>query len=114
MKLSKMVVQYNQQCMRCRKNYVLVSGRNNYPLCYECQKTELNQPIKDKKMKEFFNIPEEFYKESQFLRNIKIYYIKFKELSEKQKEFFKKVVEEMKNSAKKKEAYTSKSPNLPI
>jgi len=94
------MVQYKQLCFRCKKNYVLVSGRNRFPICYECQKKELHKKIKDKKMKKFFDIPEEFYKENIFLRNIKIYYLRTKELSEKQIEAFKKTVKKMKEESK--------------
>ncbi len=90
------MAKYKQKCMRCKENYVLVSWKQKYPLCYECQKKELHQKIKDPKMKKFFDIPEDFYKQSAFLRNIKIYYIKFKTLSEKQIEAFKKTVEKLK------------------
>jgi len=89
------MAKYKQRCFRCKKNYVLVSGRNNYPICYDCQKTELNQEIKNKKMKKLFNIPEEFYKENFFLRNIKLYYLRNNKLSEKQVQAFKKTTKEM-------------------
>ena len=46
-------------------------------------------------MKKMFNIPEEFYKENAFLRDIKINYLRFGKLSEKQIEFFKKAVKKM-------------------
>lgn len=75
---------------------VVVTPSVRFALCYDCQKDELHQEIKDNKMKKFFDIPEEFYKESLFLRSIKINYIKFGKLSEKQIEWFKKVVNEMK------------------
>lgn len=90
------MAKYKQRCMRCKENYVIISWKQKYPLCYECQKKELHQEIKDKKMKKFFDIPEEFYKQSAFLRNIKIYYIKFDTLSEKQIQAFKKTVEKLK------------------
>lgn len=93
-----MFVKYRQRCMRCRQNYILISGRQKYPLCYDCQKEELHKKIKDPKMKKFFDIPEEYYKEDLFLRNIKLYYLKFGELSEKQIEAFKKTVEKFKKS----------------
>lgn len=76
---------------------VVVSSRTRFPLCYDCQKDELNQEIKDQKMKELFDIPGKFYKENIFLRSIKINYIRFGKLSEKQIEIFKKVVNELKN-----------------
>lgn len=75
---------------------VLVSSKTKFPVCYDCQKEELQGEIKDKKMKEMFDIPEEFYRESLFLRSIKINYLKFGKLSSKQLEWFKKVVDEMK------------------
>ena len=90
---------FKQKCVACRKNYVLVSGRQNYAVCYDCQKKELHKKIEDPKMKKMFDIPEEFYKENSFLRSIKLNYLKFKNLSEKQVAAFKKVVKQMKDSA---------------
>lgn len=83
----------------CKKNMVLITGRNQFPICYDCQKGELQGEIKDPKMKKMFDIPEEFYKQSGFLRSIKSNYLKFGKLSDKQIEFFKKAVKEMKESA---------------
>jgi hypothetical protein len=94
------MAKYKEKCRRCKKNYVLVSWRNRYPLCYDCQKTELSQDVKDPKMKRMFKIPEEFYKESPFLRDIKLKYLKFDSLSPKQITAFKKVVKEMKAERK--------------
>lgn len=86
---------YKQRCNKCKKNYVGVVGRQDYVLCYDCQKDLLNGEIKDPEMKKLFSIPEEYYKESLFLRNIKIYYLKFEKLSDKQIEAFKKVVDKL-------------------
>ncbi len=72
------------------------SKRDRYVICYECQKKTLNQEIEDPKFKKLFDIPEKFYKENNFLRNIKINYLNYKNLTEKQIEAFKKVVEDMK------------------
>lgn len=91
-----MAVKYKQLCSKCKKNYVVVTYRQNYPLCYDCQKEDLNKSIRNPEMKKLFNIPEEYYKNNSFLRNIKLNYIKFKNLSEKQIEAFKKVVKKMK------------------
>ena len=55
--------------------------------------------IKDPKMKKMFDIPEEFYKENSFLRDIKIKYLKFGELTEKQIAAFKKTVENLKKES---------------
>jgi hypothetical protein len=99
-----MAVKYKQKCSRCKKHYVLASWRKSYVLCYECEKKDLNQEIKDPKMKKLFNIPEEFYKENSFLRSIKLNYFRFENLSDKQIEVFKKVVKDMKKEAKEKVA----------
>ena len=91
-----MAVKYKQKCFICKKNYVVVTGRQRWVICYDCQKSELKGEIKDPKMKKMFNIPEEFYKENSFLRDIKSKYLKYKELTENQINAFKKVVKEMK------------------
>lgn len=55
--------------------------------------------ITDPEMKQLFDIPEEYYKESMFLRNIKINYLKYGNLTEKQIAAFKKVAAKIKESA---------------
>jgi len=92
------MAKYKQRCIRCRKNYVIITGRQNFPVCYDCQKKELSKEIKNRKMKKLFDIPEDFYKENFFLRSIKINYLRFGGLSEKQIEAFKKTVEKMKEN----------------
>ncbi len=94
-----MAIRFKQKCMRCKKNYVTVSRNQRFVLCYECQKGELKGTIKDPKMKKLFNIPEEFYKKNSFLRAIKSNYLKYKNLSEKQIEAFKKTVKKLKESS---------------
>jgi len=91
-----MAFKYKQKCWRCKKNYVTATYRNKYVTCYDCEKNELHTEVKDKKMKKFFDIPEELYKKSAFLRSIKVNYLRYGALSEKQIESFKKVVKEMK------------------
>lgn len=91
-----MALRFKQKCNRCRKNYVLVPRMQSYVICYECQKKELGGEIKDTKMKKFFDIPEKFYEENSFLRSIKINYLRYGNLTEKQIEVFKKVVKDMK------------------
>ena len=91
-----MRIQYKQKCARCKKNYVLVTSRNRFAVCYECQKGELHGEIKDAKMKKMFDIPEEYYKKSAFLRDIKINYLDYGKLTDRQIEAFKKVVKNMK------------------
>ena len=91
-----MAIEYQQKCFKCKKNYVVVTGRQKFAVCYECQKQEMEGEITDPKMKKLFDIPEEFYKRNSFLRDIKINYLRYGRLSEKQVEAFKKTVKEMK------------------
>ena len=91
-----MKVLYKQRCAKCKKNMVKIISRRQFPICYDCQKDELKGKIKDPKIKKLFDVPEEFYKESPFLRSVKSYYLKFDKISEKQIEFFKKTVKELK------------------
>lgn len=91
---------YKQKCKRCNKNYVVVTWRQRFPICYDCQKREMSGEIKDPKMKRMFKIPEEFYKENAFLRSVKINYLRFGDLSEKQVEAFKETVKKMKEERK--------------
>lgn len=87
---------YKHKCKRCYKNYVIVTSRSGYPLCYDCQKSEMEGEITDPKMKKMFNIPEEMYKNNMFLRSIKINYLRFGKLSERQIEAFKDAVKKIK------------------
>lgn len=87
---------YKQKCFRCKKNYVTVTWKNRFPLCYDCQKGEMVGEITNPKLKKLLDIPEEFYKDNSFLRSIKINCLRYGTLSEKQVEFFKKSVEKMK------------------
>lgn len=88
---------YKQLCNKCKKNFIIVNGREKYALCYDCQKKYLEGEIKSEKMKALFDIPEEYYKDNLFLRNIKIYYLRFGKLSEKQINAFKKTIESYKS-----------------
>lgn len=104
-----MAIRFKQKCFRCKKNYVIVGRGQKFVLCYDCQKNELKGEIKDKKMKKLFDIPEEFYEKNSFLRDIKINYLKFGKLTEKQIEAFKKTVEKMKNPKELKTEPASKN-----
>ena len=90
-----MVIKYKKQCNRCRKNYVIANYRTRNIVCYECEKKELSGEIKDTKMKKMFDIPENLYKDTPFLRSIKINYLRYGKLSEKQISTFKKVLKEL-------------------
>lgn len=89
-------IKYKQKCSRCYKNYVLVTYKDRFPICYECHKPEMQGVIKDKAMKKMFDIPEDFYKENSFLRKIKINYLKYGELTQPQIDAFKLVVDKIK------------------
>ena len=67
--------------------------------------------IKDAAMKKMFDIPEELYMKNAFLRDIKIKYLRFGSLSDKQLDAFKKVSKELKE--KKKEAKKESKKNEP-
>ena len=95
-----MAIKYKQKCFICKKNYVTVTRGQRFVICYDCQKSQLKGKITDPKMKKMFDIPEEFYKENSFLRDIKYKYLKYKELTENQINAFKKVVKEMKKDKK--------------
>lgn len=103
-----MIIKYKQKCSKCRKNYVAVTNRQSYPLCYDCQKPELSGKIKNPRMKKLFDIPEDFYKENSFLRNIKASYLRMGVLTKSQMDAFKKVVKSIKDEKK---AKGSESPS---
>ncbi len=94
------MVQYKEKCRRCKKNYVLVTWKQRYVVCYDCQKQSLQGEINDPVMTKCFNISEELYQNNIFLRNIKISYLQFGQLTEKQIEAFKKAVKQMKLARK--------------
>ena len=101
-----MAFKFKQKCIRCKKNYVISTRSNRYVVCYDCQKKEMEGEIEDPKMKKMFDIPEEFYKANSFLRDIKIRYLRYGQLSERQIEAFEKTVVKMteaKKEAKKEE-----------
>ncbi len=95
-----MAFKYKLKCIRCKKNYQLASRRDKWVLCYECHKPEMEGKIEDPEMKKMFDIPEQFYIDNMFLRDIKIKHLKYGELSEAQVNAFKKVVDKMKEVAK--------------
>ena len=91
-----MAIQFKIKCMRCKKNYVIVTHRmHGFVQCYDCEKGQLEGEIKDKAMRAFFDLPEEFYRDNRFLRSVKIQYMRFGSITEKQREFFVKAAEQM-------------------
>lgn len=74
----------------------MVSRGAQFVTCYPCQKAEMSGEIKDADMKKMFDIPEELYMRNAFLRDIKIKYLRFGQLTDKQIDAFKKVSKELK------------------
>lgn len=95
-----MAISYKHKCSRCKTNYVKVIWKQRYPVCYECQKRELDGEIKDPKMKKLFDIPEEYYKENAFLRDLKITYLQYRNLTDKQIQALKKTIQKIKEEKK--------------
>ncbi len=94
---------FKQRCGLCKKNMVLMYSRKQYPVCNECELKQISHPIENPEYKKFFDIPEKFYQESYFLRNIKASYLRFDSITDRQKEAFLKTVEDMKVGKKKEE-----------
>lgn len=94
-----MAIQFKQKCSRCRKNYVVTTSRQRYVQCYDCEKSALDGEITDPEMKKLFDIPEEFYMENAFLRDIKINYLRYGKLSDKQVAAFVKTVKKMESNS---------------
>lgn len=94
------MAKYKILCYKCKKNYIPASWKDKFVACYDCLKRELSTEIKDKKMKKMFDIPEKLYEENAFLRSIKLNYIRYEGLSEKQIEAFKEAVKKLKNPVK--------------
>lgn len=96
-----MAIKYKKKCFRCQKNYVSATYRDRYVVCYECQKKQMQGEIKDPKIKKLFDIPKEFYKQNSFLRDIKVKYLQYENLTERQIEAFEKTVKKMKEEKDK-------------
>lgn len=90
-----MAIEYKQKCLKCKAKYVLSTRRNRVVICYECLKQDMKGEIIDPVMRKLFDIPEEYYQNNSFLCDIKIKYLKYNNLSEKQLDAFKKVVAEL-------------------
>lgn len=71
---------------------------------------EIEEPIEDEEMRAFFDIPRTFYEQTPFLRSIKKNYLRYEALTEKQREIFLKVVEELKSGKPRERKATRKRP----
>ena len=91
-----MRVKFQQRCVRCKKNMVPMHSGRQFPICSQCQLKEINQPISNRKMAKFFDIPHDLYEHSSFLRSIKSHFLRFGSLTTSQRSTFIKVVKELK------------------
>ncbi len=85
---------YQQRCIVCKKNMVLITYYKQRPVCLQCEMKDISEEITDPKWKKFFDIDPALYQKSSFLRSIKRNYLRQGMLTAKQKEIFKKVVKE--------------------
>jgi hypothetical protein len=74
---------------------VMFSGRQ-FPICVDCHMKRIDKPIDNSKFRKLLDIPQESYRKSLFLRNIKESYLRFGTLTKKQIEAFKKTIKELK------------------
>ena len=91
------MAKYKQKCIICKEKWALVNHYREKPMCKDCEQKLMQKPIKDIKFKKMFNIDQKLYEESSFLKSIRLNYARFGSLSGKQVEYFKKVVDELKN-----------------
>lgn len=91
------MIKYKTKCGLCRKNMALVTYAKQFPVCKECQMKQLKQKITDPYYKKLFNIDPKLFEENDFLRSIKINYLRFEGLTDRQVEAFKRTVEELKD-----------------
>jgi hypothetical protein len=85
---------YQQRCILCKKNMVLITFYKQRPICLPCEMKDISDPIENPKWKKFFDIDPTLYEKSSFLRSIKRNYMRQETLTPKQKEMFLKVVKE--------------------
>lgn len=93
---------YQQRCIACKKNMVLITFYTQRPVCVQCEMKDISDPIENPKWKKFFDIDTALYEKSSFLRSIKRNYFRQETLTPKQKEMFLKVVKEGAQGRRKK------------
>ena len=85
---------YQQRCIVCKKNMVLITYYTQRPVCMACEMKDISEAITNPKWKKFFDIDPALYEKSSFLRSIKRNYLRQGMLTKKQQEMFLKVVKE--------------------
>lgn len=88
-------LKFKKRCALCKKNMAVIVSFRQFPVCEDCQMKRINEEITNSKYK-FLNLSEGLYRQSQFLRNIKEFYLRNSTLSEKQVEAFKKALKDIK------------------
>lgn len=91
---------YKQRCLSCKKNMVLIRHPRQRAICSDCQMKSFSTPVTDPKFIKLFDISQELYEQSSFLRDVRYQYGRFGNLSEKQVAAFQKVVKELTDKAK--------------
>jgi hypothetical protein len=94
---------FKQRCALCKENMVIMYSHRQFPKCVDCHMKEINKPVTDKKYKKLLDIPEELYRKSSFLRNIKSAFLRFDNLTENQVTAFKKTIKDLKEDKKDEE-----------
>ena len=86
---------FKQKCALCKTEWVIMFSHRQFPICVKCHMKKISEKVEDKTF-DFLNIPNSLYEQSSFLRNIKESYQRFKNLTDKQIEAFKKTVQDLK------------------
>lgn len=101
---------YQQRCIVCKKNMVLITYYKQRPVCLACEMNDINEEITNLKWKKFFDIDPALYEKSSFLRSIKRNYLRQGMLTKKQQEMFLKVVKEGAQGPPKRERKKKDAP----
>ena len=70
----------------------LVTYAKQFPVCKECQMKQLKQKITDPYYKKLFDIDPKLYEENDFLRSIKMNYLRFEGLTDRLVDAFKRTI----------------------
>ena len=93
---------FKKKCALCKKNMAVILSFRQFPVCAECQMKRIKEEV-TKPAYQFLNLSDELYQKSQFLRNIKEFYLRNRTLSEKQVAAFKKAAKDVKEGKEKEE-----------
>ena len=91
---------FKKKCALCKKNMAVILSFRQFPVCTECQMKRIKEEVTEPAY-QFLNLSDELYQKSQFLRNIKEFYLRNRTLSEKQIQAFKKAAKDVKEGKEK-------------